>query len=312
MAKDSRTAIAITATVIALGACGGAATSSAPPDSGEADTVGTDTVGANDPSPVTTVTTSMPVETTAPATTAPAPSATEETTAPSAPSTMETTTTTTAAPTTTLAPARPLEDAIGGTAQLDGWAVDIGRYATDRIGTPLEFDLDRAVTWFEASDLVIFGREGLSGDQRDLLFIMQPIGVIPAADASVHPPHDPVVPANTENLPADLGEWLSAISALVITGNGEADTPAGPAPYWDVVVDPSKGQTFGCFLGDCVANFVVGELGAFVFGDDLHFRVYELPGAARGVVAFVQAQPDQFDDTVALAGAILGRMTVVG
>ncbi len=254
------------------------------------------------------------VATSAPTTDSPATTVetttTEATTTTAAPTTTAPTTTSSPTTTTTLVPATPLEGAAGGTSNLNGWVVDPGRYSTDRIGIPVELTFDEAVTWFDGDGLIEVGRSNVSGDQNDVVVIVAPVGIIPATEIGVHPPHDPIVPVNTEPFPEDLGDWFADTSQLIVADSGQIDAASGSAKWWDVDLDVSAGDTFRCYLGNCVANLVHPKWGAFVFGDEKRFRLYQMSGAVADVIVFVQAGSEAFDDTVELSESIVATMVV--
>lgn len=283
--KRKRAARVTVAMALVLAACGGGEAD--PPE--ETSAAAPTTTAA----PATTVATTAAPETTPPTT---------EGTAP--PTTEATTTTTTEAP-------RELECPADGAAVGDGCLVEAGRYVTDRAGTPLVFDLTEPVGWVELEDLVLFQHPELS--EQDIVAVAGFVGIISAGEIGTHPPHDPPIPVNTVDIPADMGDWFAEAAQVVVDGSGEVPLASGSVPYWDISVDTAAGDTFSCFLGDCVANFVPGDgNGAWVFSGSYSFRIYQLNGEMEGLFAFVQAHPENFEAVTSLSELVVGGMSIAG
>lgn len=288
MRIDKATRLVVVAALLAAACSGGTDAASEDTTTSPPTTAATTTTTMPEPEPTTT--SEAPAATAAPTTAAP---------------------TTTAVPTTTAAPAVPFGSLIGGEGVGDGWLAPPGRYSSDQAGMSLEFELAEPVTWFEQNGrAVVLGHADLS--DRDRIWIASFVGVIPSAEVGTHPPHDPVIPANTTPIPADLEEWFDAAPQVSVTGSGDTATAESTARYWDVAVDTAGGTTFDCHLGRCVASFVHGEWGAFVFGDEYLFRIYQLDGPMSDVIVFTQGTPANFAAMTSLSELVVGGMSTAG
>jgi hypothetical protein len=125
----------------------------------------------------------------------------------------------------------------------------------------------------------------------------------------------PREPGGTDEIDPFTGsfdDWFGTDARVVVTGTG-TDTIAGaPAPWWDLEVDPTAGETFGCVFGDCVTFIVDPRIGATNVGDDWQFRLWHLTAFEHAtIVAFMESTPDRSVDTLDLADRLLAtlRMT---
>lgn len=205
--------------------------------------------------------------------------------------------------------AEPLEGVIGGTASGAGWAVEPGTYSATFDGRSVILDIDEAITYLEGQGRLDFTELGpVRTGAPEWVMLGTFVGVVPPEEAGRHAPHDPVVPAYTAALPDDLGGFLGTIAQLRVQDAGQLEGDGFTARAWDIVVDPSLGTTFQCFLGDCVSVLVSEYGGVYVFGDDASARVWQFEGNGDGVYAYMQSDPDKFEGTVDLAEMIFENM----
>ena len=218
-------------------------------------------------------------------------------------------TSTTAAPTsTTTEPTLSLESVVGGTASGAGWLVEPGTYETAFEDQPVLIDVTEPVTYFESEGRLDFGQQVVDGNVPDWVSLTKFAGVIPVDQASQHAHHDPVVPVYTAELPEDLGAYLETVPALIVEDAGAIHGDGFTARAWNVTVDSSQGDTFSCFVGDCVGILVHEFGGVFVFGDDSSHRVWQLDEDGAGVYGYLLSRPETFEEAVALAEMLLSNL----
>lgn len=250
--------------------------------------------------------TTQPEEEAEPTTTVAAPT----TTSSSPPTTLAPTTTTLPPTTTTTVTAQPLEDVVGGTASDGGWRVEPGVYVASLADMTVILNISEPVTYLESTGRVDFGPETIvSSGVPNWISLNAFVGVIPPDQAGVHAPHEPLVPDYTAALPDDLGAYLDTIPHMVVDEAEPVEGNGFRARAWNITVDPTQGNTFSCFLGDCVSVLVSESGGVFVFGSDAAARVWEFEGVGNGVYGFLVSRPDDFDDNVAVAEMIFSGLT---
>ncbi len=241
--------------------------------------------------------------TAAPTTTTAAPSTT-------APPTTTTTSTTTTTTTTTAVPQtiQDLADVAAGDRPDGGWPIEAGVYGGSGLAAMPAFTVDEPLALYDYEPIVDFGRREAASQAR--VFFLEPVGVMPPAEIGTHPEHEPIVPINTEPIPHNLDDWLSAAAQVIVRETGDTNVGGAPARYWDLEVDSAAGETFDCGSGRdaCVAFLVDATFGPFVLWEGFRFRVWELTGPGEGVWAFVQSASAQYADTVALAEALLADL----
>ena len=231
----------------------------------------------------------------------------------------DTTSTTTLPATTTTEPMcdpSPMEEA-AGPATGDGQALAPGCYSTDRLGRGLVVEVaEPGLALFEFPYTFGFARQGTEMSALDIVLVAEFTGVIPSERVGTHPPHDEPIGDHMVEVPSDLATWIEAAPQLVITDSGQYTIDGDPAQWWDIAVDSSAGETFSCSYGACVATLVPSPpdvQGAnFVMGDAARFRIVQLSGTGEGLFLWIQAEPESFDDTVALADDIVATLRIVG
>ena len=232
---------------------------------------------------------------------------------------VDATTTTEPPPTTTTEP-RCQPSPVEGTTDDDvgdGRVLPPGCYSTQRWGREVVFEItDPGAVLFEFPYTFGFTRQGTDLDPLDIVLVAEFTGVIPAEQVGSHPPHDEPIGDHMVDVPSDLATWIDSAPQLVVTDSGAYAVEGDRATWWDVEVDASAGDTFSCPYGACVATLVPSppdEQGTnFVMGDEARFRIVQLSGAGEGLFLWIQAAPERFDGTVALADLIIGTLRVDG
>jgi len=110
------------------------------------------------------------------------------------------------------------------------------------------------------------------------------------------------------DLPSDMGLYLQTIPQLLVEAAESIQGDGFTAEAWNVMVDPSQGGTFPCFLGSCVSVLVSEIGGVFVFGSDAAARVGQFDGKGEGVYGYLQSRLESFDDTVAIAEMLFANL----
>lgn len=248
--------------------------------------------------------TAQPEQEAEPTTTVAAPTTT------SPPTTLALTTTTLPPTTTTTVAAQPLESVVGGTASDGGWRVEPGIYVASLADMTVILNISEPITYLESTGRLDFGPETIvSSGVPNWISLNTFVGVIPPDQAGVHAPHEPLVPDYTAALPDDVGAYLDTIPHLVVEKADPVEGSGFTAQAWDITVDPTQGNTFSCFLGDCVSVLVSESGGVFVFGSEAAARVWEFEGVGDGVYGFLVSRPDDFEDNLAVAEMIFSGLT---
>lgn len=191
-----------------------------------------------------------------------------------------------------------------------GYAAPPGRYVTDRLGVPTEVVLDEQLEFINLPGHLSFAP--LVATPRDPigLFIHNIIGIVPTDDMAT--PRDVrSVPDVVDAVPDMFDAWFEAESRIDVTDQGASTIAGRPAPWWDFQVDAEAGDTYQCGFGQCVTFVVDPNIGATVLGDEWRYRIWKLEAFDEStVIAFLEATPETWDDTLIMAEDILQSLTI--
>lgn len=192
-----------------------------------------------------------------------------------------------------------------------GYLVGPGVYRTDRLGVPIEVTIDERLEYINFPGHLSFAPT-IATDRRPYgVFIHEMIGFVPAENMAMSREFG-VVPDDIDSFTGSFDDWFTGEPRVKVIHTGEATVAGAPAPWWDIEVDSSAGETYSCGFGDCVTFIVDPSTGSTIIGDAWQFRIWHLTAFDHAtIIALVEATEDQWEPTLAIADGILDSIVLV-
>ena len=226
----------------------------------------------------------------------------EQTVASSTTSTIEEPPTTEFEPSTTAA-----SDALGVIIDMEEGEgpLDQALYRTLPLGDQVGFSVSGEVhRQWHGNEILVLARP--TWDQEDISVVVfaEVVGVIPPAEAGVHHPHEPAVPAATELVPDNLGVWLESIDQVTVLDEGVTEVLGQRATWTRFEVDSANGDTFECPFGPECVGLVVNTEGVFAFVTGEQYRFYQFDALPR-IIAWERSTSQTTDEVHELMNELI-------
>lgn len=194
----------------------------------------------------------------------------------------------------------PVIDMVEGSSPLEA-----GLYRTLPLGPQIGLAVSNQVQLdWHADEILVFNRPAWDEDDVSVVVFVRTVGVLPAAEAGAHHPHDPAIPAATEDIPEDLSVWLDSIDQVTIVDEGETSVLDERATWTEIEIDAASGATFECPFGPECIGLVVNNEGVFAFVAGEKYRFYKFD-ALPGIIAWERATSDTSGEVQELMSELL-------
>ncbi len=180
-----------------------------------------------------------------------------------------------------------------------------GDYVTDQLPRQVGFTAGESLGLFDArAGYVGLGPLDQPADGFQLLALTEPSRFIDPASVATG-----TFLVSYVDFPEDVGAWLEAVPAVVVTGGGEGTVAGSPAKWWQIGLAPDI-QGNGACHDPCVALWEAGANDRWLLAAGAVQRIWQVDGESMLVV--IEASTPHFDQWASSAEQLLDSIELGG